>query len=167
MLPLLLFGTMGLAAAHVLRQDNGIAAELHIPPDDKPLAGQQTKLELSFGDSRHAFSLQNCDCQLSVERSSVSIQKLALQPATPSSMLSSTPTVRFPAVGQYNVVVQGSAKNGTFSSFSLTYPVDIQAIATRRMAADTKSQSTMWTLIIIATAVLIIAGGITLSYKRK
>lgn len=118
--PLVAWAITPLAAAHVLKQDNGISAVLHIPPEDNPEAAQPTELELAFGDDGGKFSLPNCDCGVVVTRGSQTVQTVALHPVG-QSRLNATATVRFPSIGVYHVLIEGSAKDGAFGAFKLDY----------------------------------------------
>ena len=121
---IVIYGTTGLALAHVLKQDNGISGELHIPPDDHPVAGQPTQMDESFGDQQ-GFSLPDCDCQMAVKSQDKVIQTVALKPFFKGATLDSVTTVQFPSIGNYDVVVTGSAKDHKFPAFKLDYPVHV------------------------------------------
>lgn len=121
----LLFGNQGLASAHILRQDQGIAAEMHIPPDDHPVAGQPTELDFSFGDDTQKFSLQNCNCQVSVKQGGKVTQRVQPRPAVKAAPLDAIAVVNFPKIGTYDIVFTGQSKNGSFPAFSLTYPARV------------------------------------------
>ncbi len=115
----------GTAGAHDLKQDNGISVVLHIPPEDNPKAGQLTELELSFGDNKDAFTLQDCDCQVMVKHGSRILQTLTPEPAQTGATLDSKVYVQFPNIGVYDIVVAGKARDATFGTFSLDYSVPV------------------------------------------
>jgi hypothetical protein len=125
-LPLLILALPAAATAHVLKQDNGISAVLHIPPDDNPQAGQSTELDLSFGDDANAFSLTDCHCLVTIESdSSKIIYRAVPQPALKGATLDSIAHVTFPTVGVYHLTVSGSATHGNFKPFSLDFLVRV------------------------------------------
>jgi hypothetical protein len=117
----LTLATSGLAAAHVLKQDNGVAAVLHIPPDDNPHAGQTTELQLAFDSTGGTFGLSACHCQLAVESNGKAIQTVGIRPAAAGDQVDGVAAVRFPAAGVYQLAVTGSSTNQSFGSFQLDY----------------------------------------------
>ena len=153
----------GLAAAHVLRQDHGVAAELHIPPDDHPIAGQPTRLEVSFGDSQDVFKLTDCTCRLQVFASGKTIQSRILEPAQPDSTLDSTTTVQFPSIATYQVVITGNSKTGRFSNFTLDYPVRVAASTT----SPSPASSTADKILLIGTGVLVVTVLVAAGVRRR
>ena len=128
LLPLLLLTTGGLVSAHVLKEDNGISGVLHIPPEDNPEAGQPTELDESFGDAQNTFSLQDCSCKVVVTMNNQTIQTTIPTPALSGASLESVAIINFPAVGVYNVIFEGSAKDGKFHTFNLNYLVRVPTV---------------------------------------
>jgi hypothetical protein len=126
---LVVCGTTGLAAAHVLKQDNGISGVLHIPPEDNPQAGQPTELDVAFGSTNNTFSLADCNCQIITKSRNQVLQTVTPQPYLSGATLASRATVQFPQAGVYDVIVKGRAKDGTFNAFQLDYLVRVTAPA--------------------------------------
>ena len=116
----------GVASAHVLKEDNGISALLHIEPDDSAVAGQPTELKIDFGDSQDAFSLANCDCQLqlAVNEDQV-IKTVTLLPGPNGGTLDTTATVTFPKVDHYDARINGHATDGSFPDFHLDFDINV------------------------------------------
>jgi hypothetical protein len=156
-------GIPGLAAAHIHKQDNGISGELHIPPEDKPQAHQPTELDIVFGDAANKFSLPDCNCQLSVKQNGRVRQTVQLQPYTSGATFDSKATVQFPAAGVYEVVVQGSAKDGMFQAFQLDYSVSVAANSADITSAPHKRTA----LLVIAAGSLIILIMVAYSVAQK
>ncbi len=162
------FGTTGLAAAHVLKQDNGTSGVLHIPPEDNPQAGQPTELDIAFGNQANAFSLQDCVCKVMIKSNDQVLQTVQLEPYASGATLDSKATVRFPAAGVYDVIISGSAKDGRFHAFQLNYLVRVTGVAN---APGTNNGASV---IIISAGSLIILAMIAYSavkagqrYQRK
>lgn len=133
MIALLLMGTTSLASAHVLKENHAISSVLHIPPDDVPEANKPTKLDFSFGDDDDSFGLPNCNCKVTVKDSTNKvIYSTLLQPALKGATLTSIVTVTFPTAGVYNVLVDGSAKDGKFEKFHLGFLVQVASSATSK-----------------------------------
>lgn len=150
------------ASAHVLKEDNGIYGVLHIPPDDSPSAGQQTDLSMSFGDAQDAFLLQDCDCRVVIKKDGATVQRTGLKPSRPDSTLAGDAFVNFPSVGVYEVLVEGSAKDGAFADFKLDYTVRV-AVAIGQPAAASKGADI---LIIGAGALAILAMVATMQIRQ-
>ena len=122
LLSVLLIGCFGgTAEAHVLKQDNGIAAVMHIEPDDNPLANQPIKIALSFASSQGGFNLAHCRCQAAIIQNTKQLQQVALKPALAGATLEAGATLTFPTAGVYDLNVTGAPTDGSFSSFKLDY----------------------------------------------
>lgn len=151
----LLLLSPAVAEAHVLKQDNGIAAVMHIEPNDTPLAKQATRLEFAFGDNRDAFKLANCICGISLKAGSKIIQDAVLQPARPGSTLSATVTVHFPDTGKYRVVLHGQATDSSFPDFTMDYSVDVAAAAQNTISHSAAATIEIVTIALAALTVLV------------
>ncbi|HVX23898.1 MAG TPA: hypothetical protein VG992_00950 [Candidatus Saccharimonadales bacterium] len=155
--------TPGLAAAHVLKTDNGVSAVLHIPPEDNPVAGQATELEVSFGDIHDAFSLADCHCSVTVQLAGRTLTKTTPQPALAGATLDSVAVVRFPNPAVYNVIVAGSSRDGAFPHFRLVYPVRvISKTGTNNQRRSAASEE----VLIISAASLIVLGMVAVNAIR-
>ena len=113
--------------AHELKQNNGTSLVLHILPDDDPLVGEPTDLDLSFGSSKNGFNIANCDCSLDINQSGKLIKHIVLNPSAPGATQTASTTFIFPKAGAYNVIVTGIARNHEFSNFKLEYPVTVRS----------------------------------------
>lgn len=114
------------ADAHVLEQDGGIGAVLHISPDDDPVAGELTAIGLDFSNSDPGFNLDRYNVDVSLQGTSVtaSTPPVSLQPDG-SASLYGTAQVTFPSPGSYDVIVSGTPYKTTAGGkpFKLTYEV--------------------------------------------
>jgi len=148
----LIAGTSGVASAHVLKEDNGISAVLHIPP------AQQTQLDFSFSSQQSTFSLKNCDCQVIVQANGNTIQTEPLGAGSEDSGASAAASVTFPSIGVYDVIVEGSAKDGAFKSFKLDY---VERVATSAVATTSQpvQRNGSTVLLISATSFILLLMG--------
>ncbi len=121
----LLVGIPQLAFAHELEQNNGISAVLHIQPDDNPIAGRKTILNISYGDSAKKFTLENCDCKISLVRNEKVLTTVKATPAHLHSTLESSAEIVFPSPGEYEIRASGRSNNNTFPDFEIEFPVKI------------------------------------------
>lgn len=147
-LALTTLATSSVAEAHVLKQNNGIAGVLHIPPNDDPQAGEVTTIGVSFADKKGAFSLQDCDCKVELEQNDKILQTVTPEPALAGATLDSYSKITFPRVGDYHIHASGSAKDGAFSSFDLEYEIHVAsglgaATATKPVGSKSNSGATM------------------------
>ena len=120
-----MFGLTQDVFAHELEQSNGISAVLHIPPDDNPLAGKKTVLNVAYGDKAQKFSLENCSCFISVVQNEHVLSTVKATPALPHSKLDSAVKVIFPNPGKYEVRVSGISIDNSFAEFEIEFPVKI------------------------------------------
>jgi hypothetical protein len=122
---MLLLSQSPLAAAHVLKQDNGVDAVMHIPPDDNPIAGQTTNLEFLFSKDAGGFQLNDYSINVQVTDNGKSVQKEAVTPAFFGSADQGDTAVMFPKIGVYQLMLMGTAKSSTNPSFMMTYLVRV------------------------------------------
>ena len=112
------------AAAHVQANDSGVSAIMHILPDDRPVAGEPTLIQFSFGGSSRAFSIMTCDCTLTVSKDNQIVSKTVLEPVDASSERGQV-SVTFPASGAYVLTLSGSAE----TTFNMPFRVRVSAAA--------------------------------------
>jgi hypothetical protein len=119
---------MAPASAHELATDKDISVELHIPPDDKPVAGQPTRLRFTFESTSATFSEVSCDCKLQVVQGSRTIASVT--PKRNQQLRSSMEaTVNFPTGGSYTLKLSGLTGSITEETpkerFNVAYPVQV------------------------------------------
>jgi hypothetical protein len=109
------------ASAHVLKVDGTIGAVLHVEPDDDPVAGTPSKLELEFDDTTGTFKMSNCICKIEIRQSGKNVaSKDMVAGGETEGHLSYT----FQKAGEYSVLATGTPKQpGDFQKFSLRYDV--------------------------------------------
>ena len=56
------------ARAHELESSNGVSAIFHIEPDDNPVAGESTVLNLLFSDEAGGFKLSNYNLKVELKQ---------------------------------------------------------------------------------------------------
>lgn len=136
----------GSAWAHELEQDNGISAVLHIAPDDNPVAGRDTPLDLAFTSQQPGFDLRYCACIVNIQTSAdrlftasvVSINNLPTEGQA---------VVKFPRAGVYNIAVQGFTSDKLHDRFRLNYRTRV--IPAAGAAADAAARTARSTQIIM------------------
>jgi hypothetical protein len=118
-----------IAEAHVLKEDNGISSVLHIDPDDNPIAGSKTTLELQFGNSSGDFSLNNYHIGIKVSEDNKTIQTTSVASAYFGSASQGVAYVTFPRIDVYQVTVSGVSNQKAVASFSVNYLVRVATAA--------------------------------------
>lgn len=119
--PVTLLLVAPIASAHVLKSDGSMTAELHIEPDDAPVAQTPFTYRLEFNESQGDFSLQTCTCAVEfiAGGQTVARQSLAATQATLSE-----DTITLPRPDSYTFRVTGAPKSGAaFAPFTLNYQV--------------------------------------------
>lgn len=111
------------ALAHVLKDNEGVGAVLHLKPDDAPIAGVPVNYVLTFQDASGYFLVSNCDCAIDFM---VNDKIVARQILTAASFKTTQNTYTFPEPGIYTLRVAGAPKNGaTFGAFTFDFVVRV------------------------------------------
>lgn len=162
----------GIVQAHELKNKNGLSSVLHIAPVDNPKAGEPTKIFVSFADEKNVFNLQNCDCKLGLEQNEKAVQTVPLLPTIPGATVEALASLTFPQVGEYRVVVEGTARDQAFASFRLEYPVRVAtaidgASLPAKSVAQAQSGLIVLTLAAGSLAVLAMIAFISITYRGR
>jgi len=121
----------GVASAHIFRTSGDIGVELHIEPDDQPLAGQLTHFRFTFEDVSGKFNLNQCLCSVSFALAGRTVATQAV--ANQGSSISEN-TFTFPDAGTYTITLAGRPEQGgTFQAFRMQYPARVGARAVHRL----------------------------------
>lgn len=116
---------MSQASAHVLESSGYTRGVLHIVPNDKPVTGKPTKIELLFQDQSTNLDLRHCDCVLTATLANKVVITKSL---TASDAKLGATYVTFYEPGVYTIVASGSPQPGyTFKEFSIDYNVRVTA----------------------------------------
>jgi hypothetical protein len=110
------------AFAHTLKIDGNMGINLHIDPDDAPVAGAESKFLLDIQDKSGRFNPNNpsnCDCVLTILQNGVTLKTLPVIAGGTYAQLRFT----FPTSGVYQVIVEGKPKGEgvPFQSFHTTF----------------------------------------------
>jgi len=111
------------ASAHTLKTDGTISAALHFQPDDTPMSNAPTEYILFLNDSTKRFSIDDCDCVVTVKKSGKTISTQAMRLNSQKIIGGS---ITFAKAGAYEMVFQGTpTKDNAFQPFMLRYPEQI------------------------------------------
>jgi len=92
--------------AHTLKIDGNIGVNLHVDPDDTPIAGRESKFFVDIQDKSGRFNPNNpsnCDCKLIISQKDTVLKTLLVTVGGSYAQLRFT----FPTAGTYTVVVEG------------------------------------------------------------
>jgi hypothetical protein len=157
-----MFGFLAMPAtvfAHVEASNNGISAEMHLPPYDQAVAGREQRIEFIFEDEPSTFSLKDCDCSLKIvpregKATTISTQ---LDTQVPDQLTSQT---TFNDAGDYTLTLTGYTNSTRAQKFNLAYSLHVGPAPHHVSAAAKKSALFLIGLCIVA------AVGILLYYNR-
>ncbi len=107
------------AGAHQIASNNGVSVQVHVDPNDEPVAGEKTTVWVVRVKARNAtFAWKTCRCKLKVFDSSgaVLLDSAATVARTP---------VTFPDPKAYGITFTGRVKKkaGGWKSFRVTYAI--------------------------------------------
>ncbi len=135
-------------SAHVLKSDNGVAAVLHIPPYDAPVANTSQQLQFQFGTTSGSFQISDYKVAVTILNGDHVVQKTAVVPPYFGANAEEDAKVLFPQPAVYTVNLSGVSQSGA-PNFAMTYEV--------RVTGAAKPQSTNGAqILLIGVACLII-----------
>jgi len=152
--------------AHILEESNGISAILHIPPDDKPVANEKTKLYFDLQSKDIRFKVEDCNCRVTISSNDKVIESSQQLKPRSTSDAAGEVTVTFPKVGVYDISLEGSSKNKAYSDFSLNY-VERVTTTTEHNSSATKYLPTILILVSTVVILFVMAGYAIISKNRK
>ena len=124
------FAPTAIVSAHVLKTDGTMGAVLHVDPNDSPVAGKSSSIFFDLKDSSGKFTIENCDCTVSVAQNGKTIFDRKIVSLAPVSFT-------FPEIAVYDVRMTGAAKDGvSFDPFTLSYDIRVETAAPRDAQAD-------------------------------
>lgn len=100
---------------------------LHINPNDQPTTGATSTLIFEFTDKKGRFSLENCDCQFTInfDEKPIFIKKSSDSDVTKKENEISF-NFTFPHKGRYDVDVEGKPLSGEiFSEFGFDFDANV------------------------------------------
>jgi len=117
--------TVAPAGAHQIASSNGVSVQVHVNPNDEPVAGEATTIWVVRVKALKAtFAWATCRCRMKVTDSSGAVM---LDSAT---KVAKTP-VTFPEEKAYGITFSGRVKrsNGLWKAFKVSYAIRASASA--------------------------------------
>lgn len=112
--------------AHIVESDNTVGAVMHIDPGDNPLALEKSTVILEFKDTKSIFSLDKCECLLTLNLADKQILQIPIPPVSGQDKLSAAIPITFPEKGVYELKISGKPKDeADFKTFELAYEVNV------------------------------------------
>lgn len=108
------------AWAHQIASNNGVSVQVHVNPNDEPIAGTPTTIwvvRVKNVKGKGTFSWATCRCQLKVFDSSGAVIQSGPAKAPQTS-------VTFPEAKAYGITFSGRIKrNGVWKTFKVSYAI--------------------------------------------
>lgn len=128
--------------AHTLKIDRAIGVNLHVDPDDAPVAGVESKFLLDIQDKSGRFNPNNptnCDCVLTISQNGTPLATLPVIAGGTYAQLRFT----FPHGGVYTVVVEGKPKGEgvPFQSFHTQFEYFVRANVSETQTVSTSENA--------------------------
>ncbi len=102
-----------------------------LPPEDDPIAGEQSDFYFEFKDKENKFKPVDCDCTISILQSGKEIfsQQLFSNNTNPS-LSNASLSFTFPQRDVYKVRIVGKPNSpGAFNDFTLEYDLRVERIS--------------------------------------
>lgn len=108
------------ASAHQIASNNGVSVQVHVNPNDEPIAGAPTTIwvvRVKNVKGKGTFSWATCRCQLKVFDSSGTVVQSGPAKAAQTA-------VTFPEAKAYGITFSGRIKrNGIWKTFKVSYAI--------------------------------------------
>ena len=108
------------ASAHQIASNNGVSVQVHVNPNDEPIAGTATTIwvvRVKNVKGKGTFSWATCRCQLKVFDSSGTVIQNGPAKAAQTA-------VTFPEPKAYGITFSGRIKrNGIWKTFKVSYAI--------------------------------------------
>ena len=108
------------ASAHQIASNNGVSVQVHVNPNDEPIAGAPTTIwvvRVKNVKGKGTFSWATCRCQLKVFDSSGAVIQSGPAKAPQTA-------VTFPEAKAYGITFSGRIKrNGIWKTFKVSYAI--------------------------------------------
>lgn len=120
--------------AHTLKIDGNIGVNLHVDPDDAPVAGQESKFFVDIQDKSGRFNPNNpanCDCRLTIFQKDTPLKELPVTSGGSYTQIRYT----FPSSGIYTVVIEGKSlgKGIAFQNFKTSFEYFVKPAPSENM----------------------------------
>lgn len=116
--------------AHEVRTSQDVGATIHIDPNDRPIAGQKTRIWIALTKrGGEIIPYEKCNCQMEVR--SLTDRTIKFTISNSSSILDrflGLPSleVTFPQIGRYELKLNGSPRDDAdFAPFELTFTTNV------------------------------------------
>ena len=108
------------AGAHQIASNNGVSVQVHVNPNDEPIAGAPTTIwvvRVKNVKGKGVFSWATCRCQLKIFDSSGTVVQSGPAKAAQTA-------VTFPEAKAYGITFSGRIKrNGVWKTFKVSYAI--------------------------------------------
>jgi len=165
------------AVAHQVQVSEAVGATLHIEPNDVARAGEPTQLWFALVHrGGKPIPLADCQCQLTLyDQGGQALLTPSLRPLSVEDYeATASATLTFPAVGSYELVLEGQAQDpGAFPPFELTFAVTVATAVTPASPApssttpESPSTASGPPISLGVALLLVILGGVAWTWARS
>ena len=120
------------ALAHEEAPSGPVKVQLHVNPDDKPVAGQVSALAFNFLVDSAAFNVSACDCSVEIKFAEKVIERRVIDASSlnvgsiEADGADAMFQYSFPKAGTYEVALSAKPRSGaTFAAFTDEFPVTV------------------------------------------
>ncbi len=154
--------------AHDFENEEEIGATMHVDPNDKPIANEESRINFEFISTSNDFNLQECNCTVTIYKNGRQLLSEELVPDEdlPDSLGKS---YIFPEEGEYNIQLTGKSLHAdSFKEFSFDYPIRVLPgkIESKPIPERDENSALIWISVFIIIATLFIFVVIYNKYKK-
>lgn len=134
---LLVLTLPSITTAHEDAPSGPIKVELHVNPDDKPVAGQVSALSFDFTDDPTLFNLDKCDCTVEIKQDERVIARRVIdKDSIQAGGMDASFQYSFPKPGTYEVALSAKPRGGaTFAAYEVEFPVNVSSAPSKPLPA--------------------------------
>ena len=145
---------------HILKVDRSIGINLHINPDDDPIAGQNATFFPDLRDKDNKFDINDCQCSVKITKND-ELQFSKFLNNDQSSNSNNLPVFNytFPDKGVYSIEFTGKSYSGNFQDFNIVFDTRIERQPTNSaLPIDLHSHTSLAEYLIFAGGFIFILG---------
>ncbi len=112
--------------AHFIKTDGTITTEIHIDPNDDPIAGEKSFIGIEVNDRSGKFSPSSCTCTIVISNRSIDVLKTSFFTVNKLTNETELPFI-FPKDTTYTVTLSGKPiQPNVFQPFQTQYEVHVE-----------------------------------------
>ncbi len=164
-----ILGSSGVAEAHVLKNDNGYSAVLHIDPDDEPLAAEPTVLNFLIDRAGGGFKQNDYKIGLDVLADGKLLQHAVVKPAGFGNAGDGVVRYTFPGINVYTIDLRGTSLTDSSAKFHMSFIVRVADTAGTGSNTSTQNRGSSSDVLLLSfgSLMLVVLIGFTVIRQGK